>query len=741
MAHPGDDVFTYANEEPAPLADGPAPASAPVWQVLIVDDEPDVHAATVLALKGLQVQGRALAFSHAESAAQARALLAQRPDFAVALIDVVMESDDAGLQLVRHIREELGNLALRIILRTGQPGYAPEIDTIARYDINDYKTKSELTQVRLFTSLTMALRSYAQIRQLQAGRRGLEKILAATAVLGQTMGLQAFASGLVTQLCALLDLPEDGLVCAAAQADGGARAPYVLAAAGQYGAWMGLALADVPDPRVRQVLQQTLARRAHGYECGAGLFFDGGRGLALAAYVDIARPLEALERGLLEVFCSNIAVAFENLQLYLQIKELAFHDALVGLPNRNALAAAIDLRSPEQDTVALLDLDNFADINSVLDPSYGDAVLQAVAQQLQACFAPSTVVARLGGDLFGLLGTAAQVTPECIAQAFAQPLALAEGEPLRLSVTAGLVQLNIDGVSGGAAVLKNASAALKQAKRFARGKALYFEAAQADAARERIQLLNRLRASFSEERLFLHYQPFIALRTGRVVGAECLLRWKNAQGQFVPPDRFIPLAEQSGLMVPIGEWVARTALAWRKSLGDAVAADFRVAINVSHVQFVEPDFVPRFLAILDEAGVPGPQVEVELTESVAIENVGQLAHKLEQLRARGIRVAMDDFGTGYSSLSIIQGLQLDRLKIDRSFVSGAQAEAGAFEIARTILTLARHLHLATIAEGIETTAQRDALRGAGCEEGQGYLFSPPLDAQAFRDWLAQQPRT
>lgn len=733
MTHPGDDdVFTFLDEPSAPAA-----LAGPAWQVLIVDDEPDVHAATVLALKGLAVQGRPMAFVHAHSAAQARALLEAPNDFAAALIDVVMESEDAGLQLVRHIREGLDNQALRIILRTGQPGYAPEIDTIARYDINDYKTKSELTQVRLFTCLTIALRSYAQIRQLEAGRRGLEQILAATTELGRPTGLQKFASGLVTQLCALLAVDEQCLVCAAMQAP--QRPPYVLAAAGRYASWIGMRLEDIPQPQVRQRLQQALYRRAHAYEGGAepgaSLFFEGQHGLSLAAYVEVARPLQALERSLLQVFCSNIAIAFDNLQLYLEIKELAFHDALVGLPNRNALAAAIDLRAPQQDTVALLDLDNFADINSVLDPSYGDAVLQAVAQQLQAAFAHSTVVARLGGDLFGLLGSAAQITPEHIAQAFSAPLAVAGGEPLRLSVTAGLVQL--DGqAEGGAAVLKNASAALKQAKRFARGKALYFETAQAEAARDRIQLLNRLRASFSEEHLFLHYQPFVDLHSGRAVGAECLLRWKNAEGQFVPPDRFIPLAEQSGLMVPIGEWVARTALLWRRGLGTLVDAAFRVAINVSHVQFVEPDFVPRFLALLDDIGVPGTQVEVELTESVAIENVAQLADKLRQLRARGVRVAMDDFGTGYSSLSIIQGLQLDRLKIDRSFVSGSQAEAGAFEIARTIITLARHLHIATIAEGIETPAQREALRAAGCEEGQGYLFSRPLEASAFGAWLS-----
>lgn len=727
MAYTDDALIPFADDE---LAESGQASSAAVWQVLIVDDEPDVHAASKLALKGIQVEGRYIAFSHAHTAAQAMELLAQPNDFAVAFIDVVMESDDAGLQLVRQIRETLDNQALRIILRTGQPGYAPEIDTIRQYDINDYRTKSELTQVRLFTCLTMAVRSYAQIRQLEAGRRGLEQILSASAELGKPVGLKKFAAGVVTQLCALLNVEAQCLVCAAMNpAD---QTPYVLAAAGAYGAWIGLPLDEIPEPRVRKNLHQTLHERQHFLKDGASLYFQGYNDQALAAFVDVQRPLQALEKELLEVFCSNISVAFENLQLYLNINDLAYNDTLVHLPNRNALVEAIDQRLVPDGTVALLDLDSFADINSILDDSFGDAVLQSVAHKLRAAFPAETLVARLGSDLFGLYGPAQQVTPEKIAAVFDEPFAVDANEPLRLSATAGLVRL-VSSMQTGLIVLKNASAALKEAKRFQRGKSLYFEANQADAARDRIHMLNRLRTSFSEERLFLHYQPFINLQDGRVVGAESLLRWKSTEGQFISPELFIPIAEQSGLMIAIGEWVARTAMKWRASLRGHVDEDFRVAINVSRTQFAEPDFAQKFLDLLDGVGLQGPQIEIELTESVAIENLEDLAIKLQVLRGRGIRVAMDDFGTGYSSLSVIQRLQLDHLKIDRSFVSGDGVES--FEIARTIITMADHLTMTTIAEGIETQTQCDALLAAGCQEGQGYLFSRPLGEAEFLKWL------
>lgn len=730
--HAVEDGFEFADEPSTHQQAQPMPQEGHSWPILLVDDEADVHAATQLALKGMHLEGRSLAFFHAYSAQEARALLASGQRFAVALIDVVMETDDAGLQLVRHIREELGDTALRIVLRTGQPGYAPELQTIEQYDINDYKTKSELTQVRLFITLAMAVRSYAQIRQLELSRRGLEQILTATRVLGQPAGLEQFAQGLVTQLCALLQLEAHCLVCAAMRE--GERPPYVLAAAGRYQGWMGMQLSALPQERVKTRLLQALSSQAHNFDDGASLFFAGAHETHLAVFVDIPRALQPLELGLLQVFCSNIAVAFENLQLYLDINDLAFTDHLVQLPNRNAMVSAIDVRDYPDGTLALLDLDGFSDINSVLDANFGDAVLQAVARRLDVALQGCAMVARVGGDLFGIYGPQQVVQPKRLAEIFSHPFVIHGGEPLRISATAGLARLNKN--DGGVQAFKNASVALKQAKQQARGKALFFCTTQTEAAQERMLLLNRLRAAFSEERLCLYYQPFVDLRSGQVRGAECLLRWLTEDGRFIRPDQFIPLAEQSGLMIALGQWVVATALRWRKSLQSLVAEDFRVAINVSQMQFAEPDFVPRFLAQLQRIGVPGQQVEVELTESVAVGNTQELAAKLAALRAAGVHVAMDDFGTGYSSLSVLQRLDLDKLKIDRSFVSGAQDAAQAFDIAHTIITLAQHLQLATIAEGIETEQQRQALLAAGCQLGQGYLFSRPLPEAQFLSWMA-----
>lgn len=726
-----DDVMSFLCE-----SEDAQGGEKPAWRVLIVDDEPDVHHATELALKDVAIDGRPVEFVHAYSAQEARTCLAESRDLAVMLLDVVMETPDAGLQLIRYVREEIGNLALRVILRTGQPGYAPEIDTIRSYDINDYKTKSELTRVRLFTSLTVAIRSYWQIHQLEANRRGLEMIVTASTDLGRPKGLRRFAEGIVTQLCALLGVDEEGIVCAASPGDEKPESPlpYILAAAGRYSGWIGLPLKNIPDPRVRRELESSLSEHCHHFGETTRLYFSAPGGISIASFVDVDHQLSALDLELLEVFCSNISVAFENTVLLKKISELAYEDPLVKLPNRNSFLLRLAQYRGQSDTLALVDIDGFADINSALDQEFGDCVLKAVAQRLRHSFSSAVEIARIGNDVFGILGPHGEVDADRIENVFATPYEVA-GESLRLSATTGLLRLT-DSSDKPVELLKNASVALKQAKTLSRGKALYFEAAHAVSARARMQMLNRLRLSFSAERLFLVYQPFIELATGRVVGAEALLRWRTEQGEFVPPDTFIPLAEHSGLMVPIGDWVIRSALQFQRHLADLGHTGLRMAVNVSHVQFREPDFVEKLIAAIDEFGTSPGNLEIELTESVAIDNIELIQHKLAAVRAAGVAIAIDDFGTGYSSLNIVRQLNVDRLKIDRSFISGKDSRKGDFSIAGIVQQLASQLGLKTIAEGIETETQRDQLLAIGCDDGQGYLFSQPLTSQEFEDFLA-----
>jgi diguanylate cyclase (GGDEF)-like protein len=724
MAGPEKDeeLFPFLSE---PEAEGAA--SNQVWQILIVDDEPEVHQATLLALRGVSIEGRQLQFLHAYSAAEARSCLAQAPDLAIVMLDVVMESNDAGLQLIHYIRNELGNSVVRIILRTGQPGYAPEIDTIRSYDINDYKTKTEMTRARLFSSLTSAIRSYWQTHQLEANRRGLEMIVTASAELSKPQGMKRLAEGIVTQLCALLCIEDEGLVCAAERLPG--AAPYVLAAAGPCSAWIGHPLDKVPEVRLRAQMVRTLAERQHCFGATTCLYFGVKDERALVTFIDVDRPLSTLDQSLLEVFCANISVAFENTYLYQRINDLAYEDQLLLLPNRNGLLAAIEKHSDQDEVLALVDLDGFADINSVLDQYFGDMVLRGVAERLRSQFSSSVTVARIGGDVFGLLGPGTEVNAEKIMAVFASPFEVGD-ENLRLSATTGLVKLACSALCA-SDQLKNAGVSLKHAKSFSRGKAVVFEPNFARAARTRMQLLSRLRVAFSAERLYLAYQPLVHLASGRIVGAESLLRWQTEQGEFISPARFIPLAEQSGLMVPIGDWVTRKSLEFLRRLTALGHHDFKMAVNVSYVQFREPEFVDHFLGMICEYGVNPANVEIELTESVAMDNVLSISQKIARIRAAGVSVSIDDFGMGYSSLHVVRQLEVDCLKIDQAFVCGDSGQKDNFKIAEMIAQLAAFLHLSTTAEGIETETQWQSLLKMGCVNGQGYLFSKALPSDQF----------
>lgn len=724
-----DEDFPFL-EEQAPLED----VETEVWRILIVDDDLDVHQTSLLALKGLLVEGRRLEFVHAYTAAQARALLAQYDDIAVVLLDVVMESDDAGLQLVRYIREDLKNSSLRILLRTGQAGYAPEIETIRTFDINDYKMKSEMTRARLFTSLTVAIRSYWQIHQLEVGRHGLELIVKASCEFSKPQGLHLLAQGILTQLCALLGVRTEGLVCVAEGfSEEGA---VVLAAAGRYSQWIGRPLSEFPDEGVQHDLRTVLANRQHLIGKSTCLYFPSNEGSALAAFIRVDKRLRALDHSLLEVFCANISVAFTNAELNKKVTDLAYKDALVGLPNRNGLLQLLDASSGDGISLALVDIDSFSDLNSVLDQSFGDSVLVSVAHRMQQVFCPQVRVARVGSDVFALLGPDSLVNPQRVSEVFSTPFHVGE-EHVRLSVTTGIVHVD-RGRATSAGLLRNAAVALKQCKVFTRGQALYFEPTHASAARDRMQMLSHLRLAFSAERLFVVYQPFVDLSSGKVVGAEALLRWRMEDGTFVPPDRFIPIAEQSGLMVPIGDWVLTTALVFLARLARCKQTPFRMAVNISHIQFREPDFVQKLISAIQQQGVDPENIEIELTESVAADDIRLIEEKLSAIRAYGVAVAIDDFGTGFSSLNIIRQLRVNRIKIDRAFVSGDACQNGDYGIAEMIQNLASHLGLETIAEGIETPAQREKMLAIGVRDGQGYLFSKPLTADEFEAFFLKQ---
>ncbi len=730
-----DDLVFLEEHPTAPAAAGPRN----VWRVMIIDDDEDVHSTTTFALGNLDMQHRPLEFVHAYSAGQAREMLKHEQEIAVILLDVVMEQDDAGLHLVRYIRETLKLSDVRIILRTGQPGYAPEIDAIRDFDINDYKTKSELTRIKLFTTVTAAIRSYEQIRKINDSRRGLSQIVHASTQLMTLHGVQNFAAGVLAQIADLLGQDACGVLCVQECPDSGCHELMVMATAGNYRHLDNATLTLQSDPRILGAMELSLAQRRNVYGSDfITLYFAGKASRDFVAFLDVSRALTEIDERLLEVFCSNVAVGLDNVELVSHLHNAAFYDQLSKLPNRTRLVEILDamLAGPARSeaTLSLVDLDHFAETNDALGHQFGDMLLLAVAQRLQSRLGKQLTVARIGGDIFCVLGDAAQVNPAMILALFQTPFSI-DGQDVQLSATLGLVRLD-EHEGSGADALKDADIALKRAKSQQRAGHFYFSRSMGVEIRERVRMMHALRTAFGQNQLFVVYQPQIDLATRRPVGAEALLRWQTPDGKFISPDRFIPIAEYSGLIIDLGEWVLRTACRELVALREAGHDNFMMSINVSQVQFRHPYFLEMLRSALEDTKAPPEFVELEITESMAMEEPDLLIKMLGQIKQTGVSIAIDDFGTGFSSLSYLQRLQIDRLKIDRAFVTEITGSARGSSIAEMVIQLGRNLGLAVIAEGVEDERQAQILQTLGCPLAQGFLFARPMTAAALGGWLS-----
>ncbi|MFZ6772912.1 bifunctional diguanylate cyclase/phosphodiesterase [Undibacterium sp. SXout7W] len=741
--HSAEDDLVFL-DEPEGIPPLEAAESNSTWRIMIIDDDPDVHSATTFALGSLEIQHRPLSFIHAYSATEAREILERESDIAIILLDVVMEQEDAGLQLVSYIRKTLGLTDVRIILRTGQPGYAPEIDAIRDYDINDYKTKSELTRTKLYTAVTSAIRSYEQICAISSSRRGLEMIIHASTELMALQGLQNFAEGVLIQITSLLGLNTSGFVCAKTNLQGRHYENdklHVIAATEDYHDALNKPITDLLQINAKEIVQRSLELHQSVFEADiTALYFNNVTQKDFALFLNTGLRLNDMDKRLLSVFCSNVSVGLDNVMLTSRLHNYAFYDLLTGLANRLKLLQTLNetLLSPikSRSALSLIDIDHFAETNDALGHQFGDLLLNAVAQRLRENFGNQCQLSRVGSDTFAMLGDKSLVCPETILALFNSPFNVDQQE-VQLSATIGLIKLDeYDG--DGSEALKDTNIALKRAKTHQRGGYEYFTRSMGVEIRERVLLMHALRAAFEHEKLFLVYQPQVDMRSGKVLGAEALLRWKTDDGRYIPPDQFIPIAEYSGLIVDIGEWVMESAcyeLIHLRSLG---YTDFQMAINVSQAQFSHPLFMQTLSKVLKSTNVPANFVELEITESMAMKDPDLLIKTLHQIKQLGVSISIDDFGTGFSSLSHLQKLDIDKLKIDRAFVNDIQHNGSEGSIAKMIVQLGQNLGLSIIAEGVENEMQANALLSFDCHLAQGYFYAKPMTSEDLHAWLKKQ---
>ncbi|WP_438461988.1 EAL domain-containing response regulator [Marinomonas sp. PE14-40] len=548
-------------------------------KVLIVDDDDDMHAMTKLALKGLSFEKYQLEIIHAYSGVEAYKTLEEQSDIAVILLDVVMESEFAGLELVRKIRNELFFDKVRIILRTGQAGYAPELETIEQYDINDYRVKTELTRERLYGCIMTALRSHHQLEKLE---------------------------------------------------------------------------------------------------------------------------------------------------------KLAFHDELTKLYNRNGFLKSIgqhEINREKGNYLVLINIDQFALLNDHFGTKHGDDFLINFSFLLKENLNMISL-ARLGADQFALFLeiTEAELLEKLVALKCELEV---NGTIHQIQFHAGYSSWNPRATA--LEHLTHSTIALKKAKDSNSYEAVAFSEIMLKALHARSEMLTSLQQDFLKDKLFLVYQPQVDINTHRMIGVESLIRWQDPSGHMISPEVFIELAENSGLIIKLGEWILRKALNETKQFFQD-HPHFRVGVNVSPIQFEQDNFIEIVESALKEQGVDGKNLNIEITESVGVVDSEEIKTKLQKLRMLGITISIDDFGTGYSNLSSIDNLNADCLKIDRSFVNKIDTKSGK-SIIKMIIDLGSHLGMQVLAEGIETLEQHKKLSSYGCNEYQGYFLSQPLSLRQLEEWM------
>jgi len=428
-----------------------------------------------------------------------------------------------------------------------------------------------------------------------------------------------------------------------------------------------------------------------------------------------------------------------------QMQHMALHDSLTGLPNRLLLASRLEqeLARAERDgtsvAVLCLDLDRFKQVNDIYGHPAGDRLLQTVADRLRASVRKMDTLTRLGGDEFAIVQPGL-AQPDGAA-GLSQRLLKVLSEPIRLHDGYTVVTASIGiAVSSGDnldphELLRSSDVALYRAKSAGRSRFQFFESAMDAQLRERMEIEAELHKALAKGHLLLHFQPQVNVDNGNIFGFEALLRWQHPRRGFIPPDHFIPVAEETGLILNIGEWVLREACLQAQHWPN----DIKISVNLSPVQFQHRDLVATVKAALDLAKLDPKRLELEITETILMQDTESTLQTLAELKSMGINIAMDDFGTGYSSLSYLRRFPFDKIKIDKCFVLGLEENEDDVAIVRSVVDLGRNLGMRAIAEGVETEGQLARLKKEGCCEVQGYLYSRPVSANEATALLKRTP--
>ncbi len=850
------------------------------WTLLVVDDEEILHSLTRMVFKDFRFQQQSMTILSAYSGQQARQLIQEYPNIQVILLDVIMETDDAGLAFVEYVRNELKNRFVRIILRTGQAGSFPEQQVMLNYDINDYREKSDLTAPKLITTVTAALRGYQDLksieqlvtsndhleqrvrertRSLQSTseqlQKEIEERLEAETELRQTQErLLAIINNSTTlislknaagrylllnaQFCKILNKDIEDIYNKTDEDIFPSSLAHIIQDHDQQVLQAGTSMQfeeKIPheesehhyisirfplfnaqgkayrvcsictDITERRCNEENMRKLASAVEQTADMVmictYDGiieyvnpsfehisgyhkehilgqkpsilksdkqGDAFYSSLWSTILRgdifneifinkkcngelyyeektitPLKDSQNNITH-FVSTGKDVTERIRKEEHIHFLAHHDPLTQLPNRtllqNHLKQMLARMRYENSALSILflDLDRFKIINDSLGHDMGDELLKQIAQRLLTCISEEDLVARLGGDEFAIvlnhLNNKEKITSiaQNILTQLAQPFYCQRHE-LFVGTSIGISRFPDDGEDT-FGLLKKADVAMYRAKSMGGNTCRFYSKEDDERALERFQLENDLRQALKHEEFILYYQPQMDLHTGDLTGLEALIRWQHPQLGLLSPNHFISLLEETGMIIDVGEWVLKTVCHQIHHWQQRHLSVPRIAVNLSTRQFQHQALLEFIAQTLQETGLDGNHLELEVTESVLIGDIDYASDKLQALHKMGIKLAIDDFGTGYSSMRYLRRLPFDTLKIDREFIKDIPDNPDDKAITSAIIHLAHDLDLNVIAEGVENLEQLRFLQQHQCDKIQGFLYSKPLtivDVQYF----------
>lgn len=738
-----------------PVSDPVSQKDSLPWHILVVDDEQAIHDITRIVLAKFRFDNRAIKLFFAHSAKEAKELLSQPNNFAVLILDVVMETGHAGLELVSYIRNVINNQFLRIILRTGQPGQAPEHRVIADYDINDYRTKTELTSEKMYSCLTTALRSYRDINTIRELARTRSKLqnkvnernleleainLKLKAEIEERYTIEALLESTNSKLDSIIN--NSTALISLKDVQGCydlVNKKFALSVDYKGDTLIGKKDEDIfPEHTSKMIRSNDLKVLNSGkaIQCEETLQVHGEKHY----YLCVKFPLFSNDGHIYRI-CSIATDITERLAAQNKALHLAQYDALTGLPNRTLfiekLKQVLDKTNWKQYQIAVMfiDLDRFKLINDTLGHDVGDQLLIKVAQRLKSLVHENDSICRLGGDEFAILLTDLVKQEDIISMVERVLYLLAESyiiskRELIVTPSIGISRSPVDGKDI-QTLLKKADVAMYKAKTSGRNAYRFYLKEDERIASQLLSMEVDLRNMLNKDKsqLFLLYQPKFAICNEKFSSVEALIRWQHPKLGIISPDQFIPLLEETGLIIEAGEWVIKEACLFATRMAKS-GFETKVSVNLSSRQLKQKEITYTIQRILRQTQCNPTWLEFEITESMLADDIEYTKQLLEEIASMGISLALDDFGTGYSSMNYLKRLPFNTLKIDSSFITDAPQVEQDRAIVTTIAQLANNLHMGVVAEGVETAEQFDLIKNifghTSENQIQGYFFSKPV---------------